>query len=332
MNKHFLLIKEALGRLFFIIPPFPEVAQIEITNRCNYHCLMCQRIPLKVPLKDMDYNLYKKIIGKIRKVNEVILTGWGEPLMHPKLMEMIKYAKGKNKKVSLTSNGSLLTAKKIDDLIDNKIDSISFSVDKIVFEKKTQSHPIGKQLESIKEFIKESKERKTNIRVIIQSTLHKNKESDIFNVIKWAFEVEADMVNINRLDLRFNQSLKRPSLSEEKVLIEKIDKTFKKYPIGIEFKPYAAFGGYLRKIYKRLVPFMGKMGPHCLRIYNYIYINSSGGVTPCCALPNWTVGNILEDDLDLIWKNNLFIKFREHDFQRNICGKCDVLEVNQYAR
>jgi radical SAM protein with 4Fe4S-binding SPASM domain len=331
MNRYFSIVKEGFGRLFFIIPSTPEVAQIEITNRCNFNCVMCQRIPLKVPLKDMDYALYKKIINKIDKVNEVILTGWGEPLMHPNLLEMIKYAKTHHKRVSITSNGSLLTGKAIDDLIETKIDSISFSVDEIVPGNKTQTHPVQKQLENIKKFVKELKEKKALTQVIIQSTLHKGREHNLTEVIKWAYEAGADMVNINRLDLRFNKTLKRPNFQEETNFMEKIDKTFKKYPILVEFKSHTAYSGLLRRVYKLLVPFLGRGGTHCLRIYNYIYINNRGEVTPCCALPNWPVGNLLEEDLDKIWNNDMFNKFREHNYQRNICGKCDVLEISQYA-
>jgi MoaA/NifB/PqqE/SkfB family radical SAM enzyme len=321
---------EGFRRLFYLIPSQPEVAQIEVTNRCNFNCAMCQRIPLKVPIKDMDFGLYKKVLDKLGPIKEMTLTGWGEPLFHPKIVEMVKYAKKKGKWVSLTSNGSLLTESLSRKLVDAGLDSISISIDDIKAPKTgSMVHPITNQIKNIERFIKMKKKSKSEL--IIQATLHKGKEKKIFEIIKWASRIGADMVNLNRLDLRFNKRLKRPDLAQEKKLVKKLDELGEKYKIRTEFAPHIAFSGISRKAYRFLAPFMHRGGRHCLRVYNYVYINLAGKVTPCCALPLWSVGDLLKGDLRDIWRSEKFKKFRQHDYQRKICGKCDVLEVKQYA-
>lgn len=323
---------EGIRRILYLIPSHPKIAQIEITNRCNFNCIMCQRFPLKVPIKDMNLKIYKKIISKLDSIKEIILTGWGEPLLHPELIEMIKIAKKFNKNVSLTSNGSLLSESIAQKLIDTELDSISFSIDDIRAPKKgSDVHPITTQIKNIENFMQMIKTKNRKPSVIIQATLHKNKENKIFDVVKWASAIGANMVNVNRLDMRFQKELKRPNLKQEKEFIKQLDIIGKKYNIITEFRPYIAFSGITRSIYRLLAPYMGLGGNHCLRIYNYVYINMTGGVTPCCALPLWEVGNLLNERLDDIWKNEKFTKFRKHDFQRKVCGKCDVLEVKQWA-
>lgn len=322
---------EGIRRILYLIPAQPKIAQIEITNRCNFNCIMCQRFPLKVPIKDIDIKIYKKIMSKLDSIEEIILTGWGEPLLHPKLISMIESAKKYNKKVSLTSNGSLLSESIAQKFIDSGLDSISFSIDDINAPKDSKVHPITTQINNIENFMKKIKSNDKKPLVIIQTTLHKGEENKIFGVIKWASNIGADMININRLDMRFQKKLKRPNIKQEKQFIKQLDMMGRKYNIITEFRPHIAFSGITRSIYRLLAPYMGLGGNHCLRIYNYIYINMTGGVTPCCALPLWEVGDILKEDLIDIWKNEKFIKFRKHDFQRKVCGKCDVLEVKQWA-
>ena len=79
------------------------------TNRCNLNCVVCF-------CKDRDKN--EEIgIGEIKNLlndsyelgcKAIDLTGGGEPLMHPEINEIIKYAHGVEIGVSLVTNGLLL--------------------------------------------------------------------------------------------------------------------------------------------------------------------------------------------------------------------------------
>jgi len=291
---------------------------------------MCQRLFLGVRLEDMDFSLYRKVIDRLDGISEVTLTGWGEPLLHPKIVEMVKYAKEKGKWVSLTSNGSLLTENLAKQLTQAGLDSISISIDDIKAPQTgTLVHPITTQIENIENLMRIIQRKKPE--AIIQATLHRGKEDRIVEIIEWAAEIGADMVNVNRLDMRFNKELKRPNLAQEKEFVRRLDDVGKKYRIQTEFRVHIAFPGLARRIYQILAPLMHRGGRHCLRVFDYVYINLVGEVTPCCALPLWSVGNLLEEDLQTIWRSEKFNKFRQHEFQRKTCGKCDVLEVRQYS-
>ena len=63
MNNPFYLIKETINRLRYKIPDNPQQVQIEITNRCNMDCPMCQREDLGIELEhmtDIDGRLLKQ--------------------------------------------------------------------------------------------------------------------------------------------------------------------------------------------------------------------------------------------------------------------------------
>ena len=143
---------------------FPTHVDIESTNTCNLKCSMC---PHSKPTKEfqkslgfMDMELYKKIIDQgIKNGMCSIKLNWrGEPLMHPKIAEMVQYAKEKGVlEVQMNTNGLLLNPELSEKLIDAKLDRMIFSVDGIkkeTYEKIRVQGNYETLLDNIKTFVK----------------------------------------------------------------------------------------------------------------------------------------------------------------------------------
>lgn len=109
----------------------PNDIYIEPTNKCNLDCSYCMHsIGMERPKGNMDFDIYTKIIDDAcGKVNKVRLLGQGEPLLHPRIFEMIEYAKDKGLDVHLNSNATPLTENNVKSLIDAGLDSIYISFD-----------------------------------------------------------------------------------------------------------------------------------------------------------------------------------------------------------
>jgi MoaA/NifB/PqqE/SkfB family radical SAM enzyme len=285
---------------------------------------MCPRIDLKVPIKSMKLDAYKKIVNRLDGVRELVLTGWGEPLFHKNIIEMIRYAKRRGFRVRLTTNGTLLTKVLQDKLLKSGIDEITFSVDEVRKSKKSLGHPLIKQLENIESFLKKGKGNKP--RVTLQSTLHKGRKKNVLEIIKFASKIGAERVNLMRLDIRF-QKLARPNTREEKKLLKKAEALGEELGVQVDFLPYVALTGIARRFYRNLAPFLYRFNQFCPRTLGYIYINVDGQVTPCCSLPLYKVGNILNRDLSTIWKGEKLNYFRRN--QKKICGQCDILSFKK---
>jgi len=103
--------------------------QIESTIRCNLHCIMCPWHEMRSPHGDMAWKTYEKIAGSFREVEEVDLSGGGEPLIHPELPGMIALAKESGCKVGFSTNAVLLTPKISEELIEIGLDWIAYSID-----------------------------------------------------------------------------------------------------------------------------------------------------------------------------------------------------------
>jgi MoaA/NifB/PqqE/SkfB family radical SAM enzyme len=112
----------------------PGCIIIDTTWLCNLKCHMChQDSPaFKVPEKPhISIELVERMLPLIRTTASVNMLGAGEPLMHPKIYEILTMIKTEapDTRVTIISNGTLLTKRNIAKLIDTGLDVISVSMD-----------------------------------------------------------------------------------------------------------------------------------------------------------------------------------------------------------
>ena len=83
---------------------------IEITNKCNLNCSFCSKD--KRELKSISVKDFEKIMIKINNYTDFIcLHIKGEPLLHKDLDKILYITQKYNKKVIITTNGTLLKDK-----------------------------------------------------------------------------------------------------------------------------------------------------------------------------------------------------------------------------
>ncbi len=92
---------------------------------------MCPNKDLKKKDKGyMDMDLYKKIVDEAREfIFDINLAHRGESLLHPEIVEAIKYSKQNKIFTRLHTNGSKLTEDLAENIIAAGLDRISFSFD-----------------------------------------------------------------------------------------------------------------------------------------------------------------------------------------------------------
>ena len=108
----------------------PEV-RYEVTDHCNAECVMCPRDVHKFgrPHGVMDTEKYKKSIDEVVELGckQVVLTGFGEPMIDKRLEEKIEYTKNKGLRTYIISNASLITRKRAERLINAGLDELRLS-------------------------------------------------------------------------------------------------------------------------------------------------------------------------------------------------------------
>jgi radical SAM protein with 4Fe4S-binding SPASM domain len=110
----------------------PEVLAIEATNACMMDCEMCPRREMTRPVGNMDSGLFRKIVDEAKEYSEWIwLHLLGDPLLHPQIEQLIKYANIKGIKTRISTNPNCLTERKSRAIIEAGLDLIHISVDGI---------------------------------------------------------------------------------------------------------------------------------------------------------------------------------------------------------
>ncbi|MBW2108387.1 MAG: radical SAM protein [Deltaproteobacteria bacterium] len=110
--------------------PSLDWVQVGVTTGCNAACIYCPRTLLKNRWKDrhMPMALLENLIPFVGRTDLVFLQGWGEPLLHPQLFDMIRLCKKRGKRVGFTTNGLLLTEETVRILVDLDLDVLGVSL------------------------------------------------------------------------------------------------------------------------------------------------------------------------------------------------------------
>ena len=320
------LIKETIDRLRYKIPLRPRQIQIEITNRCNMDCPMCQREDLGIELEHMSWSHFTTVVDKLGQHEDITLTGWGEPFIHPRVFDMIAYCKERGHKVMVTSNGLFTKPSMVDDILNSAVDTVTFSIDSVNGnETVTEGHTSNKVYENIEAVVKGRKPGTLGVR--LQATLHMGCENDLYDVIRYGARIGCDIINAGRLDRQFRPTLERPDSQQERFIFLKADEIARSCSIQLDWLQYSVSSGLTRFVYRLLKKKLHRSGQYCLKTFDYAYITREGDVTPCCLLPNAKMGNLLHGSLGSIWKNEKFDHFREN--YRDTCGTCDLWVIDQ---
>lgn len=126
-------LRRILGRGGKGVPDEAErwpVIQIEITSRCLMRCVFCPNKTVGPQWQhgDLPWEDFRDHIGPhLSRFDLVYLQGWGEPLLHPHLWDMIRTCKSAGCRAGFTTCGGLLNEENGQRLLDEGIDILSIS-------------------------------------------------------------------------------------------------------------------------------------------------------------------------------------------------------------
>ncbi|MDR1081387.1 MAG: radical SAM protein [Deltaproteobacteria bacterium] len=113
-------------------PPgeFPFWVNLEPTSRCQLDCIFCSRRLSGRPVGDMDTGMASAIFREAggRPGAAVRFTGWGEPLLHPRIGDLAASAKREGLKLKIYTNALALTPRLFDLFMDIGVDDLQFSL------------------------------------------------------------------------------------------------------------------------------------------------------------------------------------------------------------
>jgi len=196
-------VQSLTGNKRYILEKYPGTIVIDTSYVCNLKCKMCHQNSDQFSMPEKPHisiELIKRLLPLCKDSGSVYLLGYGEPLMHPQIYEIISLIKNEcpNTHVSFTSNGVLLDDGNINKLIDAKLDSISISMDGPNLKRGHQKSDITyKNVRRLKEIKEKRGVTYPNIR--IGFVLGKDNENELIPMIEFAIEVGAKAVIVEPL-------------------------------------------------------------------------------------------------------------------------------------
>ena len=335
---------------------------IEPTDQCNIACRTCIRNSWDENLGRMSDETFSRILESVQQLDHmptIFFGGLGEPLFHKHTVEWMARAKAAGARVELISNGTMLTEKRSQQIIDADLDLLWVSIDGATPESYADVR-LGAELPKVVENLARFRRMRggghfprpeVGIAFVamarniddLPEVLHIGhrvgaKHFSVSNVLPYTADMQAEMLykrslrGIAYMDTPAHATLSLP-------LMDINDQTRDAFVKALQSGYNINFAGNS----------WGSAHDVCKFIENgTLSIGWDGGVSPCWPLMHThtsylhskphvsrrhVVGNVNERDLLDIWLDEEFLTYREkvQSFgfaPCTICGGCDLSEAN----
>ena len=307
----------------------PVCLYLEVTNRCNLLCETCPRTfeELEKPA-DMSFELFTKIVDQVPNIARVVLHGVGEPMLVKDLFKMVRYLKDRGTYVLFNTNGTLLSPKKFQDIIDSGLDELRVSLDAADRESylkvrgKDYFNRIVRDVAKFTTFQKEN--GLTSPRVSLWLTGLKETVDQLPDFVKLSAKMGVVEVHLQRLV--FDESgfgLARPEFSLfETTRVDEQAAIDAAIALGAELGVVLDASGATEPGLSLKRAADDKPWATCRRPWSLMYFTAHGRALPCCIAPfsargyeNYTLGDATQDTLRDIWNSPAY-----RDFRTNLLG------------
>lgn len=292
---------------------YPLSIKLNITKECNLRCRHCF-------IDEYSNYINKAKIFKLvdsfveNKLPALCITG-GEPFMHKDIIEILEYVSNKNIYLMIATNGTLITEKIVEKLVQLKIDAIQFSVDG--YNEKQHDYIRGngnfkKTVQAIQMLTK------TNITVIVSQVLNKENYQYIEQYVELCNRLDVKCIRFELFlplgnDPNYELSLDKKDIKKIFYKLRELEMKFSDITImyPVFDSEYSCGAGYFNAI-----------------------INPDLTMSPCDLLAEDIYSNPItsENSIEEIWKydkvfsdwRNMTIKIENNDCKKcknsNICG------------
>ena len=290
----------------------PHSVRLLLTNKCNLNCSFCLRDASNDNLQDeLSTSEWLNFFDRLKelKVFNISLSG-GEIFLRDDFFVLLeKLRKNRMHRISLLTNGTLISKETVDQLTRLKMKFLTISLDGLeeTHDKIRGKKSFQKTMKGIRHLINQG------IYPNISFTPIKDNYREIGPFIDYMVSLGITSIQINTLSpdgrcQRIYEGLVLEYPNQVKEVLDVIKEKRKKFP-NIKIKCQFGFYYYLPTIYqdsredpqnykiKHLKSGCGAASTSCAVMPN-------GDVVPCEGLSNFKGGNIKEQDMYSIWKNS----------------------------
>ena len=288
----------------------PWSASVEPTTSCNLRCPECPTgmRSLSRAKGHMEVAVFQKILDKLSPdLFYLTLYFQGEPMINPHFPGMVQLARNRNIFVATSTNGHYLDDKNIDLILKSGLKHLIISLDGLdqqTYEKYRVNGDLQVVIDGIRRLVAAKRTTHSASPFIeLQFLVMRHNEHQMQQMKEFAKQSGVNKLSFKTAQVyNFNaKSTIIPTLKERS--------RYRQNPDG---------SWVIAK----------KVRNRCRRIWSSIVVTWDGKVVPCCYDKNadHQTGNILQDPLSEIWKNQHYSAFRRQVLKNRseieICRNC----------
>ncbi len=284
----------------------PIAISIEPTTSCNLRCPECPSglRSFTRPTGMLEEQLFKQTIDELSKTL-LYLTFYfqGEPYLHPRFLELVKYASQKGIYTATSTNAHYLSDVNAKRTVESGLDRMIISIDgttQDVYEQYRVGGNLSKVIEGAKNIIKWKKELKSSTpHVIFQFLVVKPNEHQMEEAKRLTKEIGVDEIAFKTAQIY--------DYENGSDLIPTIDK-------------YARYAQQADGTYK----IKNKLLDHCWKMWHSCVITWDGLVVPCCFDKDgeYRLGDLKKDAFQTLWDSQPY-----HDFRQSLVRSRSEIEM-----
>ena len=284
----------------------------ETTSACNLRCSYCRAKARAEPdLDELSTKEALALIDDIAPLKPLLILSGGEPLLRPDIFLLARHAVSKGLRVSLATNGTLLTPEIVDKIASSGVSRISISLDGATPEEHDAARGQGCYLQVMKGI--ENLCGKVDFQ--INFTITKRNARCILPIFDLADSLGARAIHFFFLvptGRGTEKDLISPEMQDELLRLIDIERSRRTFEVQVTCAPQFA---------RIARPGSGRRVGGCLAGTSFAFISRRGDVYPCGYLP-LLAGNVRGQIFREIWENSVVFKALRERKLKGKCGEC----------
>ena len=285
----------------------------ELTAACNLSCRYCRASASHEPDQgELDTDEAKRFVESIAPLKPMLILSGGEPLLRPDLFQIIRLAVSLGIRVSLASNGTLITSGLAEEIADSGVSRVSISLDGA----DAAMHDHGRGQGSFERSIKGIENLRGRVDFQINFTVTQKNQSELIRIFDLAEKLGAAALHIFFLvptGRGREEDVITPVRQEEMLRQIEGEMDRRTWEVQVTCAPQYA---RLKK------PGHGRGSGGCLAGRRFVFVSRKGEVYPCGYLP-LRVGSVREKNFIEIWENSPELQALREGRLKGKCGRCE---------
>ena len=332
-NRRGSLSKRPEGALFEpdigqMVTPLPTMLWIELTSKCPFKCIFCTREVRWNAGRNLDFDVYRSLIGQLDQPEFIGLNYSGESIHYPHLMEAIRLACATGAYTELVTALSSAPEKLVRQIVESDLDRLSVSIHTLNERQYQDIYGFG-SVEALKKRIDDIihtkiRLKKNTPKLDFSFVAMSHNLDQLLPVTRYAMQAGASEIFVhpiigrhpvpydfsrelksNKLTKEFKENLRR-SLAETRAAYPALPITVLNSDLSVD--PVL---GSVPQYYAPPLPADGRIHTCDQSPFESVHVLANGDVVVCEVHDEVPLGNLHSTGIREIWQSGRYRKFRQ---------------------